>query len=162
MYLKIPQGSNHTKIIQNILTYFWDKYIINVSVLFENKAMEIELYSYFPFTKSSCRQVVPTLINIFSKLYMQWDHLDKFFPPKLKNFHKCSIVAAVWDTPPYVSLYPNKTGLRRIGHFEGVLLKVLSKKLNFTLDLIIPPNDEQRGVIYPNGTTSGAVKLVCK
>lgn len=40
---------------------------------------------------------------------------------------------------------------------DGVLLRVLSQRMNFTVDL---EQVESQGTIYPNGTVSGAIKMV--
>lgn len=49
------------------------------------------------------------------------------------------------------------TGYKLIG-FEGKLITILAETLNFTIDIVMP--GEKWGEIYPNGTYTGASKLV--
>lgn len=140
--------------------YFWNNYIINVSVLVEKSSTVSELYTYYPFTEKHCKRALPIRINRFTSQLSQWDNNEMIFPPKINNLHACSVVAALWDTPPYLSLLTDMSGRQTIGDFEGKLLTEFSKKLNFSLKIITPLNDEQRGRIYANGTTTGAIKLV--
>lgn len=78
------------------------------------------------------------------------------------DLQNCSLTAAVWDAPPYLSYYPNRSGYAKLGSFEGEMIVELAKKLNFSMELVEPSNDEQRGRRLDNGSLTGALQLVGK
>lgn len=146
-------------VLNNIFAYFWEKSIINVSLMMANRKMEIEVYTYFPFdSSSSCKIPLVKKINKFTGYWHK--PISSVFPQKIMDLQSCPLGVAVWDTPPYLSYTKNDRGFYEIDYFEAKLLKVLAKKLNFTLDLKEPPNNEQRGKVLENGTITGAMKMV--
>lgn len=143
--------------MQKILEYCWSNYIINCSVQVQTALGEILVYTYFPFTVHQCGEVVPTLISQYkNESFFQQQQL---FPNKLKNMYNCPLKAALWNVAPFVFLERknNKTSIQR--GFEGVLLSELSSRLNFSIEVLIPPNNEQRGIFIGNNT-NGALRMV--
>ncbi|XP_037932778.1 uncharacterized protein LOC119667547 [Teleopsis dalmanni] len=126
----------------------------------------IDVFNYFwhnsiTHNVYSCRSVSVKILNKYNGTWINDLHkVQNIFPAKLLNLNNCTLRIALWHTPPYLSYFPNKTGMERIDHFEGELIKVIAKKLNFSLEFVVPPNDERRGLIFDNGTTTGAIKLL--
>ncbi|XP_028900775.1 uncharacterized protein LOC105219310 [Zeugodacus cucurbitae] len=147
-------------LIATILNYFFSNYLINVSVLYESKPDYVEVYTYFPFLdNNSCKANNVRVINVYNGTWVK-SLATNIFPNKLTNMQNCSLTVAVWDAPPYLSYYPNRSSYAQLGSFEGEMLIVLAKKLNFTMELVEPPNDEQRGRRLENGTLTGAMKML--
>ncbi|XP_055842731.1 glutamate receptor ionotropic, delta-2-like [Episyrphus balteatus] len=101
----------------------------------------------------------PILINQFEN-GIPTNGTDNIFPPKLNTLQGCPLKAVLWDLPPFLRIFPDREGLDKFIDFEGVLLRTFAEKMDFSLDYIIPLNDEFRGKRFPNGTTNGAMKML--
>ncbi|XP_055842725.1 uncharacterized protein LOC129909676 [Episyrphus balteatus] len=148
--------------IKGILSYCWANYIINVNVEVQTAKGDLIVYTYFPFTESHCNKVIPVEVNRFKNGAMVNADL---FPQKLQNMHKCLIKVATWHTPPYLGLDNTKSGgIEKISSgFEGQLLKELSSLMNFSVEIIVPPKDQERGVVFCNYTKgTGAINMLDK
>ncbi|XP_073829013.1 glutamate receptor ionotropic, NMDA 2B-like [Musca autumnalis] len=147
--------------LQDIFAYFWQNYIINVTIVIVNtRTGSVEALTYYPFYDNiSCKMVHVEKINSFLG---EWSKPldDNIFPEKVENLHQCPLTVAVWETPPYFSYRLNANGFYDIGFFEADLLLALVQKMNFTMDLQEPPNNEQRGKVLDNGTFTGALKML--
>ncbi|XP_055910409.1 uncharacterized protein LOC129944770 [Eupeodes corollae] len=160
-YLIFLKAENSKQELLKILDYCWKHYIINVIVIVEQSSEVLNFYTYFPFSKLKCRNTEPVLINQFKNgVPTNVYGTNHIFPNKLENLQGCLLIAALWNVPPYLRIVPNRTGLDQFVGIEGNMLKAIAKTLNFSLGYITPPNDEERGIIFPNGTTSGATKLI--
>lgn len=81
------------------------------------------------------------------------------YPKKLKDFHRCPIIVAVFHTPPFMIIKSDNTG----DTYDGIdtqILKQLAKKLNFELIYRRPLDNQDRGTIFANGTVNGCIKMV--
>lgn len=117
----------------------------------------ILLYTYYPFTPNGCHKAQLHIINKKKSILDLKSH--ELFPDKFHNFHNCTLMAALWNVPPYLTL-PYKTKSKQMEGMEGVVLSVLAEVLNFRIDYVIPPNNEQRGLVKSDGTVTGAIKMV--
>lgn len=150
-------------LIHELFSYFWENSIINVSLM-KNNNSTMEFFTYYPFDNHlQCKMPVVRKINSYAGGWsttigsvQEWS----IFPEKIHDLNKCPLTVAVWDTPPYLSYIKNDEGVYDIDYFEAKLLHVLAEKLNFSLDLREPPNNEQRGKVQANGTLTGAMKMV--
>lgn len=148
-------------IVTNILRDCWKSDIFDTNVLtLEPTGDDLALYTYFPFTPSSCGEIKPMIWNHFRK--------DRFvnanremFPLKMKNFHQCPISILVCPLQPYIfvtKIYSNDTY-----EFEGNeynLLHTLSERLNFKPEFSVHW-DPNLGNIDSNGTATLAFGMVC-
>lgn len=151
---------------QDILNMFFEKSILNVNIITTSRTdpKKSTVYTYYPYFPYSCGQPKLVVHNVFKNGCF----LDKQkpFPEKLRNFHRCPLTVATFNISKFVRIIPtsllfNETGGRlgwELIGFEGTLLNLMSKLLNFTIELEIP--EEKWGEIYPNGTFTGASKLV--
>ncbi|XP_058978072.1 uncharacterized protein LOC101891692 [Musca domestica] len=147
--------------LRDIFAYFWQNYIVNVTVVIVNtRTGSVEALTYYPFYNNvSCKFVHVQHINSFLGVWVKPLH-ENIFPEKIANLHQCPLTVAVWETPPYLSYRPEDNGFYEIDYFEADLLLVLEEKMNFTLDLKEPPNNEQRGKVLENGTSTGALRML--
>lgn len=86
------------------------------------------------------------------------ESVDLIYPKKLKDFHQCPIVVAVFDTPPFIIIKSENIDDPYDG-LDTQFLEQLAKKFNFKLIYRQPP-DKQRGIIFHNGTVTGCIKMV--
>ncbi|XP_037813405.1 uncharacterized protein LOC119604698 [Lucilia sericata] len=152
--------ANLFSVLNQMFGYFWQNSIINVSLMTANKEFIVDVFTYFPFDNYlTCKMPLVEQINYYSGSWSKPITLT-IFPEKLDNLEKCPLGVAVWNTPPYLSYLKSDEGFYKIDYFEAVLLEVLSEKLNFSLNLQEPPNNEQRGKVLANGTLTGAMKML--
>lgn len=124
------------------------------------------VFSYHPYLPGDCGR--PKLV-VHNK-YRNGKFLEKMkgsFTPKLRSLHGCPLKVATFNISRFMKVSPidpsfsekdgGLTGYELIG-FEGRLINLMAEVLNFTIDLVVP--EEKWGEIYPNGTHTGASKLV--
>lgn len=156
----LTQNSNDMyDTVSKILTDCWMKYIVNVNVIIAIPIYSRTIvYTYFPFTKFHCGIVQPVIVNIFENNTFLYD--VEIFPNKMKNFYKCPITVALFESPPFMILKSFDNGTIFTDGFDGIIFRVLSQRLNFTPVIYFVPRNEQRGEIFENGTMTGGIKLV--
>ncbi|XP_059223293.1 uncharacterized protein LOC131997048 [Stomoxys calcitrans] len=149
--------------LHQIFSHFWQYYMLNVIVLVENPDTQVvDVYTYFPFhDAASCRHVHVKYINAYGEAW-RYPITKSLYPDKVGNLHKCPVTAAVWNTPPYLSFKRHPNGTIEIHYWEAELLYVLGDKFNFTVALIEPINNQQRGKQQPDGTINGAMGLMIR
>ena len=78
---------------------------------------------------------------------------------RIKDFKNCQLNVVAVETEPFLVVNRSTPELTVSG-IEVFLLELLEERLNFTAKIVHPPNKEQRGLVYPNGTVTGAIKMV--
>ncbi|XP_058978071.1 uncharacterized protein LOC131802241 [Musca domestica] len=112
-----------------ILQYCLDNYWLHCNVMIQNAKGEVLIYTYFPFQEDACFSSDPVLINQFDGVRFV---NDVMFPIKVQNLYGCPIRMNLWEIPPFI-LFPDNTTEIYTG-LEMIILKTLSKHLNFTID----------------------------
>lgn len=144
---------------KKILEDCWLKYIVNANVMIKSPKMEkVFMLTYFPWNRYYCEKIHPVHLENYDSSV--WNNGLDFFPDKTANFHKCPIKVATFETKPFMSVKRLKDGKILLGGLEGNMLNLLADILNFSLDVVLVP--EQWGVVFSNGTGNGAVGLVSK
>lgn len=108
----------------------WRIQIYNVNVV-SLSGINLEVRSFMPFSRNSCDDTSPVLINEYSKGRFLNGTSD-FFPEKLTDLHGCPVrIAVAHNTEPYIMIQQlaNKT-IHLYGR-EISLLGVLEESLNF-------------------------------
>lgn len=80
-----------------------------------------------------------------------------FFPEKFSNFHKCPLNAVTIEYAPAVMpelKHPN--GSFEVKRSDLEIIRGLSSVLNFQLNVTFLPEYGSWGVIFDNGTSTGA------
>lgn len=144
---------------QQIFNFFWEKKIINVKVLDEDKGNgTIYLKSFFPLKSTNCNDVKLRIINRFVDASFETD-IKKSFEFKIFDMNNCPIYCATYDCPPAVVMNEAENGTRL---FEGTDVKImrhLAEKLNFDLRFKVP-QEGKWGLVHPNGSASGSMKML--
>ncbi|EDV47500.1 uncharacterized protein LOC6551502 [Drosophila erecta] len=143
-------------IMARIFTYFMqERYNINVVILVPG-VQRVQAFNVRPYTPTSCTSVEPVEIDINEGDL--WD----VFPSRLKNLHGCPLSAVVWDIPPYMRIdWKSSDPMDGLDGLDGKLLRIVARKMNFTLRLI--PNEPEGligGFSFMNGTFTGAYKML--
>lgn len=130
--------------IDEIFKLLWKIEIYNVVILFSEN-LQVKALTFDPFQPDSCFKAKSIEIVNFSSLFRN----------KLKNLNRCPVVVNTPNWEPFSYLKNNETFGRDID-----LIKALSETLNFTLDLTILTELASWGMIFDNGTATGAIKNV--
>lgn len=160
-------GSTQADFLE-ILNLFYEKLILNVNII--SRAMEHPntsiVFTYHPYLPGSCGRPRLIIHNKFKDgaFLAQGNGL---FSPRVRNLYACPLKVATFNISRFVKIIPaddssdrqfgGRQGIKLIG-FEGRLIRILAEVLNFTIDVAIP--EEKWGEIYPNGTYTGASKMV--
>lgn len=113
----------------------WSLYITNVNILTPTNDNElIVLYTYFPFTLGHCESTEPVIYDYFEN--NTFIHNAPIFPDKFHNFYECPQKASSYTFPPFMMLNNQSDGSYYADGIEGITLRVMSQRLNFTLIMI--------------------------
>lgn len=134
----------------------------NLNVLIYNESERIwTLVTYLPFIVD-CRTLTFHTIATFTlenATNPMNTSFNKLYPGKVMNLGGCKVRIAVIVSEPYVIL-------KRVNDrtkFDGVDVKIVeyvAKKINFTPEYVLSDYGLERGVIYENGTATGAMGMV--
>jgi hypothetical protein len=144
--------------MMRIFGEMWSNYIINTNIVFMSlkNPKEVVLYTFYPYTSLYCEKVIPIEINKF--IDNRWIKSFNYFPEKLHNFYNCTLHVATFSTPPFMIIKNDEKGNVKVDGIDGILLRVLSQKLNFSIQLHI--SADYWGLLYHNGTVTGAIKMI--
>lgn len=146
-------------ITKRILDVCWSVYITNVIVVWPPSPIigdtKTLIYSYFPYSPTHCERVLPILLNRYQNGQFLSDR--KLFPRKLENMFQCPIVVATFDFYPYTMV--EKTTDRFYG-FDVNVVQELAVQLNFSLNIQVPDDGNDRGFILENNTVTGIFGMV--
>lgn len=151
-----------------ILKIFHGHLILKVNVIArakENPQTSI-VYTYHPYLPGSCNRPKLIIHNKFKDGAFLAE-TNGLFTPRLRNLYRCPLRVATFNISRFLRVEPTddaaegrflvNRGIKLIG-FEGNFIKTLAEVFNFTIDVTMP--DEKWGEIHPNGTYTGASKLV--
>lgn len=160
MILTAPQAIDPQS-MQKMFSDLWESNIVNVILVMTNhpKNDDLLLYTYFPYAENECEHAQPVLLHRLSPFTMLHPSVE-LYPTKLSNFHGCPIRVATFDYPPYTMLESDGSNRRKLRGMEGDMLQMISKALNFSIELVEVAGLDKWGEIYGNGSFSGAVKMV--
>uniref|UniRef100_A0A3F2ZEN3 Uncharacterized protein n=1 Tax=Phlebotomus papatasi TaxID=29031 RepID=A0A3F2ZEN3_PHLPP len=124
---------NYVEVVTKIFEDCWRLYIINVNVVTHDphNAKISYMLTYFPYTPSHCGQVNPVITAVIRE-NIGVSHA-KIFPEKVSNFYGCKLTVGTFQVPPYIILKQQEDGRNILDGFEGIISRVLSQRLNFTL-----------------------------
>ncbi|XP_053699473.1 uncharacterized protein LOC128746451 [Sabethes cyaneus] len=128
------------EVVRGILQRMWQNYAVNVNVLFASQISpeRANMYTYFPYTSRFCEEVT-----------------------KLENIHRCPLNVALYSYSAFMQLKVNSRGeITALTGVDARLLAYLATSLNFTIAPREVPHGLRFGLIYDNGTSTGAMRMV--
>lgn len=128
-------SDNCDETINKILEDCWSLYIANSIILTPTEDYEtILMYTFFPYTREHCERSNAIVYDYFEN--GKFVRNASIFPEKFGNLFRCPLKIATYSYPPYIML-PERSNDTYIDGIEGVVLRVISQRLNFTT-IIIP------------------------
>ena len=141
--------------VSKILNTMWRASIYNVIVLFEDKDV-VSLMSFTPFTSSDCRVSLPIIVNQMKDgLFL---NTDVFFHKKFKNLFNCGVKIAASESTPSLMGTKHSDGSYSYRGYDYELISLLSKLMNFKIELDFTSKTGSWGEIFENGSSTGTIK----
>lgn len=146
--------------LNNLFEASYAMSIININFLSLHQNQTVWLMSTFkPFVKS-CDSLQRHDIAVFTEQHYFLNlSIAEIYAEKFYDMRQCPIVAAVFNTPPFVIITSTENQITYDGVDTHVLAQ-LAKRLNFKLVYRMPPDKQGRGDIHSNGTVSGCIRMV--
>uniref|UniRef100_A0A182MZR7 Uncharacterized protein n=1 Tax=Anopheles dirus TaxID=7168 RepID=A0A182MZR7_9DIPT len=145
--------------VDRIFHELWVRQIVNVVVAFrtgEDRTGPVQLWTYYPFSPGLCRIPKPHLLLTWPNDTILYG--VSFYPRKNAHFHGCPLRVGSFETRPYTVLTAAGAGPVLSG-FEGDLLRSLAARLNFAVDVRVPPGAQQWGeAAFENST--GMMRMI--
>lgn len=132
--------------IDEIFKQLWAKLIHNVIVLYDDKS-EVKALTFYPFSTERCNDSSAVEIAITSSM-------SNLFPNKFVDMKSCSIKVTAAETEPFIMKNKKKEIIGR----DIDVIKAISKALNFKLILRYLDDPVPAGMLFENGSSSGAIK----
>lgn len=145
--------------MSKVFDAFWSKHIVNVVLMFMSHARnEVLIYTFYPFSAFYCERAHPIQLN----QYRDNNFLKPidYFPEKLSNLYGCPLSTVTFKNPPFMMYEQEETGAVHVDGIEGIVLRVLSQRLNFNVNLYISP--DSWGYVHKNHTATGKTRKVNK
>lgn len=148
-----------------ILHLCWSEYLVNAIVVWppiewHRNEQVIPIYTYFPYDSMHCERVQPVLWNYVQNGRFGYER--NLFPSKLNQMYKCPVSFAIIDFYPYTIGTKFANGSIAYDGIDITVSQALASQLNFTRIVRYPVNREDRGIVCPNKTVTGALGLVWK
>lgn len=119
LVVMVRSYENLYKDMEDIFRDMWQHFIVNVNILISISDVELEMFSFYPFTAVHCGRVFPVLKNKF--VNSSFVSSEKFFDDKLKNLFKCPLTVVTFNIEPLMFVRREK-GQHALSGVEGELL----------------------------------------
>lgn len=145
--------------VQQLFQMLWDIFIYNVSIIVHDEN-SINLLSFKPFKEGSvCGDMNPLEINKF--VLKKWTN-DQFFPKKLKKLYNCPVRVGAFEYEPACHRELQNDGRYKYTGSDMGLLYGIADALNFTLSINFMKKAGNWGVVFENGSGTGASEILLK
>lgn len=132
LYLIVLLNQDKENNIESIFEMMWRIQIFNVNVV-SWVGDRLEVRSFMPFSRISCHDTSPVLINEYRNGNFLNGTLN-FFPEKMNNLHGCLVrMAIASNSEPYIMIQQEPNGSLQLYGREKRFLDVLEESLNFRL-----------------------------
>lgn len=122
LVVMVQKYENQYKDMENIFRDMWQHLIINVNILISISDVELEMFTFYPFTSVYCGQVFPFRIHKFINS-SYFGSSEKFFDDKLKNLFECPLKVVTFNIAPLMFVSHREDGMIGLSGIEGELLK---------------------------------------
>lgn len=160
--------SNITNTLNECFRILWNCGLINSHILIRDEVKSWSsssslsswsLYTFLPYQKGCSILSTLKLASFKPSNFTKITHpLNKVYPEKLENFHRCPLIVAASIINPLV--LPRNVSDPNSSYY-GIdidIITQMSETLNFAI--IFKRSPDNHGVIFPNGSISGNLGLV--
>lgn len=156
---------NTTKTLHDIFSIILNVGLFNVNVLIENKQKTLwSLHFYRPYAHDCYGFTVSEIGTFLPQNYSNLLNISvkNVFPSKKFKFHGCPLYVATFSFPPFVIVQQpsNESDQLIYDGIDIILVNHISKTLNLIPKYIQSADADKRGMIFKNGTATGAIGMV--
>ena len=141
---------------ETFIKQFWDISIFHLNFLVQTKK-SASMFTFKPFSSLSCGNTSAILTNRFKNGSFVG---KKYFIKSTHNLHNCPIKVVTFDCPPAMMMHKIDDNNYDLQGIDGKLLTQLAVDMNFKIQIVTVPNEDRRGTLDINGTSTGAMKMV--
>lgn len=137
--------------------------LMDVNVLINDKDSEMwTLNFYRPYVRNCytfdiIKIQTFTLDNYTNEINVSSENL---FASRIFTFPNCSLFVSTFSLEPFVIIRNDSNGSATFDGIDVIIVNQIAKTLNLRPTYLQPPDGKNRGTIFRNGTTTGAIKLV--
>lgn len=141
---------------ETFIKQFWDISIFHLNFLMQT-GKSASIFTFRPFSSKSCGNTSAILTNQFKNgAFVKKQHFIK----SVNKLYNCPIKVATFDCPPAMMMQKIDDENYDLQGIDGELLKQLAADLNFKIQIVLVTDEDRRGTLNVNGTSTGAIKLV--
>lgn len=158
-------AQNITKTLHDIFSIILNVGLFNVNVLIEDQSTALwSLHFYMPYAYD-CYGFTIFKVGAFSAQNCTNPlnvSIKNLFPSKMSKFHGCPLYVATFSFPPFVIVQQptDKTGHITYDGIDIILVNHISKTLNLIPKYVQSTDANKRGIVFKNGTATGAFGMV--
>lgn len=144
--------------LNDILESLWFFKVFNVVILYPSTRRTVEIYSRFPnnLAPARCGQFTNVVqLDIWVQIQDAGFFLRNttlYTQNMARDLHGCTLKTSAIIFPPYVICDENGTVE---GGIDVQVLRTIYERLNASVEYRIPPGEERKGRLLPNGTWTG-------
>jgi hypothetical protein len=148
--------SKSTSELDQMFDLLWRSFIYNVNILVQINN-SVKMFTFFPFNNQKCHDTKSVEINEYSS--GKWQK-SVFFPPKLRNFHTCQMIASCFEYGPSAFRTDHGNGTISFNGSDVEILQTIGRALNMNMIINITTELGSWGQIWENGSAIGAFEFV--
>lgn len=136
--------------------------LLHVNILIQDENMMWTLYFYKPYSQN-CHSFEVVKLKTFTPPNYSIEkgiHFDRFFPSRQLKFKNCPIFVSVFPFKPFVIFGRFSNGTVNYSGLDIKIVDEISKSVNLRPVYVVSSDGNNRGQVYPNGTVTGAIKMV--
>lgn len=154
-------SQNNTNELSDIFHILWKNGLINSNVLLFDESQSWSLYTFIIYRNTDCSiwNIIKLMSSSPFNLTQMPLSLEELYPEKLGNFNRCILYIAVSTTKPFI--FSNNSSLAsQYSGIENDIITYISKSLNFSTVFKRTSDGTNHGIVFPNQTITGNMKMV--
>ncbi|XP_055524863.1 uncharacterized protein LOC129718272 [Wyeomyia smithii] len=137
-----------------ILERFWAMRVTRVVLLSEAQA-DVVVMGYQPFRPGCCQCVEPVVVDRCRDGIYELGKFDYLFNNEVRSCYGCSVRVVTFTRKPMIIVENGS-----VGGTEGQLLQLVAHRMEFGIEVRSPVDGVAWGVIKPNGSADGAIRML--
>uniref|UniRef100_A0AAG5DNK1 Ionotropic glutamate receptor L-glutamate and glycine-binding domain-containing protein n=1 Tax=Anopheles atroparvus TaxID=41427 RepID=A0AAG5DNK1_ANOAO len=161
-YLLVVTGDidSDTADLPGVFEELWERNIVDVNVLVRCQDATVLVYTYRPYSPSHCGSPSVERVACFDGASRNVRVVNLYPRHRITSFHNCPLQVGTFEVRPYTIFDRKADGSIEVGGFEGDLLQLLAQRLQFRINVTLPPNRMEWGVVGPKGNSTGVMRLL--
>lgn len=153
---------NVTKTLDEVFKVVMNVGLLYVNVLIEDENWTWTLHLYKPYVRSCYTFEIIKISTFTVKNYTNELHLpfSRLYPTQRSKFPGCPLIVSTFPFEPFVTIENFGNGMANYSGLDVKIVNEISKTLNLNPIYMQSSDKKNRGLIFKNGTVTGAMKMV--